>query len=126
MLANAKRLLDAGDLTRARAICSELLRWHPHVPAALYLAGLVEMESGRAWRAEKLLLEVLERQPDFALAHFVLSTLLKREGRNSEARARLVRLSHLLEGIPDETILAGPEEITCGWLRSVVNDHLNA
>ncbi len=126
MLGNAKRLLDAGDLTRAKALCAELLRWHPHVPAALYLAGLAEMESGRTWRAEKLLLEVLERQPDFALAHFVLSTLLKREGRNNEARARLVRLSHLLEGIPNETILAGPEEITCGWLRSVVNDHLNA
>lgn len=126
MLAEAKRLLDAGDLTRAKAICSELLRWHPHVPAALYLAGLAEMESGLSWRAEKLLLEVLERQPDFALAHFVLSTLLKREGRNREARARLVRLSNLLEGIPNETILAGPEEVTCGWLRSVVNDHLNA
>jgi chemotaxis protein methyltransferase CheR len=126
MLANAKSLIDAGDLTPAKALCSELLRRHPDVPAALYLAGLAEMESGLAWRAEKFLLEVLDRQPDFALAHFVLSTLLKREGRNSEARARLVRLSHLLEGIPNEAILAGPEEITCGWLRSVVNDHLNA
>jgi hypothetical protein len=126
MLANAKRLIDTGDLIRAKALCSELLRCHPHVPAALYLAGLAEMESGLTWRAEKLLLEALDRQPDFALAHFVLSTVLKREGRNGEARARLVRLSHLLEGIPNETILAGPEEITCGWLRSVVKDHLDA
>jgi chemotaxis protein methyltransferase CheR len=126
MLAEAKRLVDSGELTRAKGICAELLRRHSDVPAALFLAAMVEMESGAAFPAERLLLGALDRQPDFALAHFALSTILKRQGRTSEARARLVRLSHLLAGIPAETVLAGPEEITCGWLRSLVNDHLNA
>ncbi len=126
MLAEAKRLIDCGELTRARAICAELLRGHPDAPAALFLAAVVEMELGAAFPAERLLLEALQRQPDFALAHFALSTLLKKQGRTSEARARLIRLSHLLNGMPPETVLAGPEEITCGWLRSIVNHHLNA
>ncbi len=126
MLAEAKRLTDCGELARAKAICAELLRHYPDAPAALFLAALVEMES-RGWAtAETLLHGALGREPDFALAHFALATLLKRQGRTGEARARLVRLSHILAGIPPETILPGPEEITCGWLRSVVSDHLNA
>jgi chemotaxis protein methyltransferase CheR len=126
MLAEAKRLIDGGELTRAKAVCAELLTGHPDSPAALFLAAMVEMETGSGGPAEKLLLDALQRQPDFALAHFALSTLLKKQGRASEARARLVRLSHLLAALPPDASLAGPEEITCGWLRSVVNDHLNA
>jgi len=126
MLAEAKRLIDGGELTRAKAVCAELLKGHPDSPAALFLAAMVEMESGSGAPAERLLLDALQRQPDFALAHFALSTLLKKQGRGSEARARLVRLSHLLAALPADAVLAGPEEITCGWLRSVVNDHLNA
>jgi len=126
MLAEAKRLIDGGELTRAKAVCADLLKGHPDSPAALFLAAMVEMESGSGAPAEKLLLDALQHQPDFALAHFALSTLLKKQGRANEARARLVRLSQLLAALPAEAVLAGPEEITCGWLRSVVNDHLNA
>jgi chemotaxis protein methyltransferase CheR len=126
MLADAKQLIDRGELTRAKAVCAELLNGHPDSPAALFLAAMVEMESGSGAPAEKLLLDALQRQPDFALAHFALSTLLKKQGRAGEARARLVRLSHLLAALPADAVLAGPEEITCGWLRSVVNEQLNA
>jgi chemotaxis protein methyltransferase CheR len=125
MLAEAKRLTDGGELTRAKAICAELLRHYPDVPAALFLAALVELESGGWDAAERLLQGALHREPDFALAHFALATLLQRQGRRNEARARLVRLSHLLAGIPSESVLAGPEGIRCGWLRSLVSDHLS-
>jgi tetratricopeptide (TPR) repeat protein len=125
MLAEAKRLTDSGELTRAKAICAELLRHYADVPAALFLAALVELELGGWDAAARLLQSALDREPDFALAHFALATLLQRQGRRSEARARLVRLSHLLAGLPSETVLAGPEAITCGWLRSLVSDHLN-
>jgi chemotaxis protein methyltransferase CheR len=125
MLAEVKRLTDGGELTRAKATCAELLRHYPDVPAALFLAALVELESGGWDAAERLLQGALHREPDFALAHFALATLLKRQGRRNEARARLVRLSHLLAGIPSESVLAGPEEIRCGWLRSLVSDHLS-
>lgn len=126
MLAEAKLLTDRGELTRARAVCADLVRHHPEAPAALFLAALVELELGAWVAAERLLATALERDPDFALAHFALATLLQKQGRASEARARLVRLSHLLAGLSPETILSGPEKITCGWLRSLVSDHLNA
>ncbi len=125
MLAEAKRLTDSGDLARAKAICAELLRDYADVAAALFLAALVELELGGWDAAERHLRGALDREPDFALAHFALATLLKRQGRRNEARARLVRLSQLLAGIPPETVLAGPDAITCGWLRSLVSEHLN-
>ena len=125
MLAEAKRLTDCAELTRAKAICEELLRRYPDAPAALFLAALVELESERWEDAEKLLHGALEREPDFALAHFALAIMLRRQGRVSESRARLLRLSRILADIPPETVLAGPEEITCGWLRSLVSHHLD-
>ncbi|HME91574.1 MAG TPA: CheR family methyltransferase [Myxococcaceae bacterium] len=125
MLAEAKRLTDCGELTRARAICGELLRDYPRAPAALFLAALVELESERWREAEKLLHRAIEREADFALAHFALAIMLRRQGRVSESRARLLRLSRMLADVPSETILAGPEEISCGWLRSLVSHHLD-
>src|SRR5262249_58726095 len=64
-------------------------------------------------------------EADFALAHFALAIMLRRQGRVSESRARLLRLSRMLADVPSETILAGPEEISCGWLRSLVSHHLD-
>lgn len=123
-LTEAKLLADQGRLVPARRVCASLLQKHPNSEVVMYLAALIEVEAGSPTEAERLLRAALSCEPSFALAHFALATLLRKTGRASESRARLMRLSKLLAGVPPETRLAGPEEVTCGWLQSVVEAEL--
>ncbi len=82
---------QARRLSKAEAICRQILRIEPNNMDALHLLGLVAMQIGKAEVAVKLIGCALKIKPDFAEAHLNLGLALQDLGQFDEAMASFYR-----------------------------------
>lgn len=77
--------INAGNLVQAETICSHIINKHPQHAEALYLMGIIQLQSGKLHDAETSLRTVLKIKPDEAPAYSSLGNVLSRLGKFEEA-----------------------------------------
>jgi len=88
-LQSAARLLQAGDLVRARALLEQVLALQPGLPDAYWLLGGVLMRGGDYARAERAVMTAIQLAPGNPSAHALLGEILACQGRMDEAERAL-------------------------------------
>jgi chemotaxis protein methyltransferase CheR len=87
-----------------------------------YLIATILRERGHADEAVSWLNRVLERDPDFVLAHFALGSLRRQGGEGDPFRQAL----RLAEALPEQEVLSGSAgSMTAGRLRRLLADMLD-
>jgi chemotaxis protein methyltransferase CheR len=87
-----------------------------------YLIATILRERGHADEAVSWLNRVLERDPDFVLAHFALGSL-RRQGGDKDPFREALRLA---EALPEQEVLSGSAgSMTAGRLRRLLADMLD-
>ena len=74
-----------GQLQRAEEICGEVLRRHADYPEALFLRGVIEVQTGRTADAAASLHRYVKKDPARAAAHALLGDAQLTLGRTHEA-----------------------------------------
>ncbi len=87
-------LLELNRLEGGREAFRQLLQF-ADTPEAHQMLGRLEQRAGRFAEAEEHFQEALKRSPDLLEAQFGLATVLKRLGRNEEAKAAFERFQSL-------------------------------
>lgn len=85
----AARLLQSGDLTRAKAMLEEILATQPGSADAYWLLGGVLMRSGDFVRAERAVATAIQRSPSNPSAHALLGEILACQNRMADAEQSL-------------------------------------
>lgn len=89
--ARASALLHAGDAQAAERVCRDALTKHPDSPTLRCLLAAALTSQGRLARSSRELRRVLERFPDFAIAHQELGNTLLAMRKPMDAIASLQR-----------------------------------
>jgi chemotaxis protein methyltransferase CheR len=115
LLEQARAAAQAGDHARAESLAREAAR--ALSPEAYLLLALVAEARGDAPAAVEAVRKALYLDPQMALAHAMLVPLFERLGQHEEAERARRNALRVLEGVDDEQVLRGVEEMTAGGLR---------
>ncbi|HET9834941.1 MAG TPA: tetratricopeptide repeat protein [Rhodanobacteraceae bacterium] len=88
-LQSAARLLQSGDLARARALLEQLLTTQPGLPEAYWLLAGVLMRGGDFVRAERAVSTAIQLAPGNPSAHALLGEILACQDRMADAERAL-------------------------------------
>jgi chemotaxis protein methyltransferase CheR len=117
---NTRTLANEGRLTEARALSERLVRANKLDPTAHYLHATITQELGDDQAARKSLQRSIFLQPDFALGHFALGTLARRESRHSDAKRHFENALRVLRNQPPEEVLPESDGMTASQLADLV------
>lgn len=120
ILAEARALADAGHLDEALARCRLALARDRRLVGGYGLLAAIAEARGDLEGACHALGRAAYLEPGDPLTQFRFGLLEWRRGRTVKARGRLRAAIALLDGLPDERLLDGPEGLTVGRVRSVV------
>ena len=120
LLDEACALADAGRLDEALARCRLALARDRRLVGGYGLLATIAEARGDLEGACHALGRAAYLKPGDPLTQFRFGLLEWRRGRTVKARGRLRAASALLDGLPDERLLDGPEGLTVGRVRSVV------
>jgi chemotaxis methyl-accepting protein methylase len=93
---------------------------------ALHLRALVFIERGQRSSAEKMLSELRGVAPDYLPGIFEQALLHVRAGDRHRASAAMDDLLRRCEGIPDETMVPGPESLSIEYYRLAARTYVGA
>lgn len=117
---NTRAAANEGRLTEARALSERLVRANKLDPTAHYLHATITQELGDDQAARKSLQRSIFLQPDFALGHFALGTLARRESRHMDAKRHFENALRVLRNQPPEEILPESDGMTASQLADLV------
>jgi len=86
-LQQARTLHKAGQLTQAENLYKKTLQTDPNNPTALYFAGTLADQIGKAELAIELISKAINSKPDYFRAHHRLGCILSDHGKYDEAVA---------------------------------------
>jgi chemotaxis protein methyltransferase CheR len=116
LLERARALADQGSLEAARCLCEDVLaRDQLDIEAYLLLAAICQ-EQGDLRATMEALRRVIYLDPDSAAAHFLMGSIVARQGEWNRARRYLTTAVHLLGSIPHDEAVPGGEGLTAGRL----------
>lgn len=115
-LHEAKVAADRGHLDRADAIMRDALA-QKRTPEALHLLALILGERGQIVEMEALLLEAVEKDPQYALGHLSLGLLERPKPERWRSAHFLRKVIELLSSRRDEETLQGPESLQVAMAR---------
>ena len=115
LLEQARAAAQAGDHARAESLAREAAR--ALSPEAYLLLAVVAEARGEVPAAVGAVRKALYLDPQMALAHAMLVPLFERLGQHAEAERARRNALRALEGVDDEQVLRGVEEMTAGGLR---------
>jgi chemotaxis protein methyltransferase CheR len=122
----ARTLANEGRLAEARRLSERWLRTDKLDHAAHYLHATITQELGDHGAARRSLQTTIYLQPDFALGHFALGTLARRESRHTEARRHFETALRVLQNHPPEEVLPESDGMTASQLADLVATLLSA
>ena len=123
-LERARALADQGKLNEARRLCEAALERHRLDPEAHLLLAAICQERGEIPAALEALRRALYLAPDSAPAHFLLGSLLHREGKRSRGRRSMETVVTLLDSVPRDEPLPGGCGLTAGRLLETARAYL--
>jgi Flp pilus assembly protein TadD len=103
-LALGRLYAQKGDAVRAEAALRHASRLDVHDAEALNLIAAMRIHQNRLGEAFKAQRRAVARQPDEPRQYILLSNILEKMGRNTEARAELAKASHLRSLVQNQTI----------------------
>ncbi len=99
-LADTTRAATPGDAEAARQAIAEAIRLDPNDAWAHALAGKISLDTGQPANAVEQLKEAIRLRPDLVEAHYSLSIVYKKLGRQEEAAAEVDLVRRLREQNP--------------------------
>lgn len=116
----ARVLANQGKLVDALNWCEKAVTADKLNPGLRYLLATVLEEQGKTEEAMISLNKALYLDPDFVLAHFALSHLTQRLGKQAESKKHLRNTTELLSQYKPDEILPESEGITAGRLSEIL------
>ena len=95
MMANARKLLSAGQVDKARSVLAEVVRANPGNAQASMMLGSLEGAAGRPVEAAAWFRRAVEAAPLVADAHYNLGLSLANQGQDAEAERALAEAVRL-------------------------------
>ncbi|MDE2058111.1 MAG: tetratricopeptide repeat protein [candidate division NC10 bacterium] len=123
-LQRAQALADQGKLEAARELCEAALVQDRLDPGAHLLLAAVCHERGEIPLALEALRRAIYLAPDSAAAHFLLGSLLLRQGQRKRGRRSMETVVSLLNSVPREEAVAGGDGLTAGRLLETARAYL--
>lgn len=123
-LRRARALADQGRLEEARDLCEGVLARTRLDPEAYLLLAAIHQERGELGAAMAALRRAIYLAPDSAPAHFLLGSLLLRQGQRRQGKRSLETVVSLLSRIPRDEALPGCDGLTAGRLLATARAHL--
>ena len=117
----ARIYADLGSLGEAHRWCknavdADVVRPEPH-----YLRATIQMATGEDGLAMESLRRVVFLAPGFAMAHYSMALLLRRQKRPSDSDRHLQIVSGLLAKMPPDEIVAGSEGMSARSMIDLVD-----
>jgi chemotaxis protein methyltransferase CheR len=125
-LARARALADQGSLDEALRLCEAARARNRLDPEPHLLLAAIRQERGEIPAALEALRGALYLAPDSASAHFLLGSLLLREGRPRRARRSIETVVALLDPRPRDELVPGGDGLTAGRLLETARAYLEA
>jgi chemotaxis protein methyltransferase CheR len=124
LLQRARALADQGDLHAASRLCEAMLTRDRLDPEAYILLAAIRQEGGDIPAALEALRRVTYLAPNSAPAHFLLGSLLLRQGQHLPGQRAMETAVHLLRSVPCHEVLAGSDGLTAGRLLESAQAYL--
>ena len=125
-LQHARLLANQGNLEEARRLCESALARDRLDPEAHLLLAAIFQERGEIQAAMETLRRAIYLAPDSAPAHFLLGSLLLREGKRKRGRQSMETVVHLLSAVPRGQSVPGSEGLTAGRLLETARAYLES
>jgi len=123
-LEQARALADQGQLEQAQKLCTTLLsRDRLNVDAYLLFAAIAH-ERGELRAAHHAAHRALYLAPDSAIAHYLMGSVLFRQGHRRRGRKSMETVVTLLRGVPRDTALPGGDGLSAGRLLEMARTYL--
>jgi chemotaxis protein methyltransferase CheR len=119
--AEARALANAGKLSESLACIERWLAADKLNAAAHYLHAMVSQELGNGDTARRSLQRAVYLDPDFALAHFALGNLARRDARNTDAARHFDNALRLLRSRPADEEVPESDGLTAGRLTEIIS-----
>lgn len=123
-LQRAQTLADQGKLDAAHELCEAALAQDRLDPEAHLLLAAVCHERGEIPAALEALRRAIYLAPDSASAHFLLGSLLLRQGQRKRGRRSMETVVSLLSSVPRDEAVAGGDGLTAGRLLETARAYL--
>jgi len=111
---------NAGHWQEARRWFEQALGLDPLLTEAHFLLSLVHSQEGAQEKALQSMKRVVYLDRNAILGHFCLANLYQEAGNPIRARKSLENALHLLEGLPEDTLIPWSDGMTAGRLRFTV------
>ena len=120
MLLIARIYADTGNLDESLEWCTRGLALDRMDPGFHYLHAVLLHETDREEAALEELRRVLYLDPDFTLAHYIMGSINRKLGRESESRVNFRNAYALLNEMEEDEIVAYSDGVAAGRLRRIV------
>lgn len=124
LLQRARALADQGNLEQARRLCEAGLARDRLDPETHLLLAAICQERGEIPAALETLRRAIYLAPDSIPAHFLLGSLLLRQGERRRGLRCLETVVHLLSAVPPDVAVSGTGDLTAGRLLETVRLYL--
>ena len=123
-LQRARALADQGKLEDAVRLCESVLARDRLDHEAYFLLAAIAHEQGDAVVALGALRRVVYLAPDFASAHFLLGSILLRQGQHKQGLRSMETVVRLLSPLPCHEAMPGSDGLTAGRLLETARAYL--
>ncbi len=123
-LQHARSLADQGNLDEAQRLCEAALGLDRLNPEAHILLAAICQERGDIPAALAALGRAIYLVPDSAPAHFLMGSLLVRQGKRREGRRSMETVVRLLQSVPRDEVLTGSEGLPAGRFLDTARAYL--
>ena len=126
MLQQARALADQGCLEPARDLCEAGLALDRLDAAAFLLLATIQHERGAMVEALEALRRALYLAPHCAPAHFLLGSLLLKQGEYQRGRRSMETVINLLHTVPRDDVVPSSDGLTAGRLLEMAQVSLES
>ena len=123
-LQRAKVLADQGRLDDAVCLCESVLARDRLDHEAYLLWAAIAQEQGEAMAALEALCRVVYLVPNFVPAHFLLGSILLRQGQHKQGLRSMETVVRLLSSLPCDEEVPGSDGLTAGRLLETARAYL--
>lgn len=124
LLQRARDLADQGQLDDARRLCELALAGDQLDPEAHLLLAAICQERGEVGTAVEALRRAIYLDPDSAPAHFLLGSLLLRQGEQRRGQRSMETAVGLLSSRPRDEVVPGTDGLRAGPLLEMARAYL--